>query len=389
MTVDGLDAHPAAAPGGHPPQLSLVIPTYNERENVGELLAQLGRVLDPADAEIIFVDDSTDDTPAVIVAAGLDCPVPVTVHHRPAPRGGLGGAVVEGIKLAQGAWVVVMDADLQHPTTVVADLVAAGERERADLVVATRYASGGDRSGLASGYRRVVSGGSTWLAKVLFWRALAGISDPMSGFFAVRTAALDTDRLQPFGYKILLELVVRTRPRRVTEVGYTFAPRHAGQSKSSLREGVRYLRHLAMLRLGRTRARMLGFGLIGLTGVAPNLAALWLLADVLGTHYIPAAIVANQVAIGWNFALTNLLLFRGAPRQHSLARRLRRFLLLNNADLLVRIPLLGLLVGGLGVNLLIGNALTLVLMFLVRFWMTNRAIFVAAPEPTTTVPETP
>lgn len=372
----------------HPPRLSLVIPTYNERENIGELLGQLGRLLDGAETEIIFVDDSSDDTPAVIEAAATSCPIPVRVRHRESPYGGLGGAVVEGLRMAQGAWVVVLDADLQHPTDVVPELVATGERAGADLVVATRYAGGGDRAGLASGYRRAVSGGSTLLAKTLFRRALAPVSDPMSGFFAVRDASLEPDRLQPLGYKILLELIVRTRPGRVAEVPYTFAARHAGQSKSSLREGVRYLRHLTLLRFGRIRARLLGFGLIGLTGILPNLLTLWLLASVAGTHYLPAAIVANQVAIGWNFALTNALLYRGAPRRHSLVARLGRFTLLNNADLLVRIPMLGLLVSVAHVNVLAANALTLVAMFLLRFAVINRAIFVSAPEAPSTVPET-
>ncbi|PZF97461.1 glycosyltransferase [Micromonospora endophytica] len=373
----------------HPPRLTLVIPTYNERDNIPELLSQLGQVLEAAEAEIIFVDDSTDDTPTVIEAARSDCPVPITVVHRDDASGGLGGAVVEGLKRAQGAWVVVMDADLQHPTATIADLVATGEQTGADLVVATRYAGGGDRSGLSSGYRKAVSGGSTLLAKTLFRRALAGVSDPMSGFFAVRAASIETDRLQPLGYKILLELIVRTRPQRVAEVPYTFAPRHAGESKSSLREGLRYLRHLATLRLGRTRARMLGYGLIGLSGMLPNLVSLWLLTHLLGVHYVPAAIAANQVAIAWNFALTNMLLFRSGPRRHSLRSRLTRFALLNNTDLLVRIPLLGVLVAVLHVNVLLGNALTLAVMFLVRFVVIDRAIFVPAPAETpSTVPET-
>ena len=235
---------------------TVVIPTYNERDNVGELLARLAHVLPASITEIIFVDDSTDDTPEVIRAAARQCPIPVTVHHRDKPIGGLGGAVVEGFRMASGSWVVVMDGDLQHPPEVVPQLVADGIRDGADVVVASRYAEGGNRSGLSDGYRRFVSACSTFATKLFFRTALTQISDPMSGFFAVRRSSLDTEELRPLGYKILLELVVRNRPGRVVEVPYTFQPRYAGESKSTMREGLRFLRHLAVLRAGDTRLRL-------------------------------------------------------------------------------------------------------------------------------------
>jgi dolichol-phosphate mannosyltransferase len=201
----------------------------------------------------------------------------------------------------------------------------------------------------------------------------------MSGFFAVRTAILDPGDLRPLGYKILLELVVRARPARIVEVPFTFQPRHAGQSKSSLQEGVRFLKHLATLRLGATRARMLGYGVIGVSGVLPNLVAMWVLTSVLKVHYLPSAVIANQFAIAWNFALTDLLLFR-QRRRRSLAGRLSRFFLLNNVDLIARIPLLGLLVGYLHIGYLAGTAITLIAMFFLRFILIDRVVYVPAPE---------
>lgn len=236
------------------PRLSVIIPTYNEADNVPELFAQLVPALADIDAELIFVDDSTDKTCETVDAvAALYKSVAVRVHHRSTPDGGLGGAVVEGLRLARGGWIVVLDADLQHPPALVPDLLAAGEMSDAQLVVASRYVAGGDRSGLDGGWRRFVSSWSTRLAKVIFPLALRRITDPMSGFFAVRRDALDLDGLRPLGYKILLELVVSCRLARVTEVPYTFRERHAGESKSTLREGFRFLRHLASLRL-RTRS---------------------------------------------------------------------------------------------------------------------------------------
>ncbi|WP_197358299.1 polyprenol monophosphomannose synthase, partial [Streptomyces clavuligerus] len=228
---DQPDADPlGAAQLVEPGAVTLVVPTFNESENVGELLRRLTESV-PArlPCEVVFVDDSTDTTPDVIRDAAQDCPFPVTVLHREEPVGGLGGAVVEGLRGAGSDWIVVMDADLQHPPALVPELVAEGERTGADLVVASRYVRGGSRAGLAGGYRVAVSRAATWLAKALFPRRLHGVSDPMSGFFAIRRSAVagavSNGALQPLGYKILLELAVRCRPRAVTEVPFAFQER--------------------------------------------------------------------------------------------------------------------------------------------------------------------
>ena len=364
---------------------SLVIPTFNERDNIATLLERLAAALPAGDTEIIVVDDSTDDTADIVWAHAQTCPIPVRVHHRETPEGGLGGAVVEGMRMARGAWIVVMDADLQHPPEVVPDLIAAGLRDGADLVVGTRYAGGGNRDGLDSGYRKLVSKGSTLVTKVLFSSSLAQVSDPMSGLFAVRASSLAVDELQPLGYKILLELVVRNRPGRIVEMPYEFQPRHAGESKSSMSEGIRFLKHLAILRFGSKRARMMLFALIGASGLLPNMAALWLLAHVAGVHYLPAAIIANLVAVGWNFVLTDNFLYRNR-RHRSLPGRAVRFFVMGNADLLLRIPLLALLVGTLGVAVLPANLLTLLVSFALRFLFLDKVIYLAKPRSTRGAP---
>ena len=358
---------------------TIVVPTYNERDNIATLLERLAAALPAGETEIVFVDDSTDDTPEVIEAAALTCPIPVTVHHRENGAGGLGGAVVEGMRIARGDWIVVMDADLQHPPEIVPDLVRAGTRDGADLVVGSRYSGGGNRDGLEGGYRRIISGGSTLVTKVIFRNTLLQVSDPMSGLFAIRTSSLEVDELQPLGYKILLELVVRNRPGRIVEVPYAFQPRHAGESKSTVAEGVRFLKHLGILRFGARRSRMLIFGLIGLSGLLPNQLALWLLNDLAGVHYLAAAVLANLIAVGWNFALTDLLLYR-SRRHRSLAGRLTRFFVLGNADLLLRIPLLAVLVDGAHVGVLVANLLTLAASFAVRFLVLDKVIYLSKPR---------
>jgi hypothetical protein len=155
--------------------------------------------------------------------------------------------VQAGMVAVTAPWTVVMDGDLQHPPERVASLAAAAW-DGADLVVASRYRSNGCARGLSSRFRNIASGGATVAARLLFPRTLAGVTDPMSGFFAFRTAAVDPATLRPRGFKILLEVLARTPHLLVTEVPFEFAERYAGQSKASWREAARYLRQLVGLR---------------------------------------------------------------------------------------------------------------------------------------------
>jgi dolichol-phosphate mannosyltransferase len=230
--------------------VSLIVPTRNEAENVSELLVRLDRLPAGVLGEVIFVDDSDDDTPAAIAYLAPSVHFSVDVIHRePGDRvGGLSGAVVEGFRRGRGEWLGVMDADLQHPPEVLAELFATGQSAGADIVCATRNVNGGARDGLGAA-RDLISKSFTTVARRAFPRRLRGVSDPMSGFFLVRRAALQPEALRPTGFKILLEILVRTPGLRRAEVGYEFAARFAGDSKASLKEGVVYLRHLARLRL--------------------------------------------------------------------------------------------------------------------------------------------
>jgi dolichol-phosphate mannosyltransferase len=196
----------------------------------------------------------------------------------------------------------------------------------------------------------------------------------MSGFFAIRRSVVTADALKPLGYKILLELAVRCRPERVAEVPFVFQDRFAGESKSTAKEGMRFLGHLAGLRTASPMARMVAFGLIGLTGFVPNLLGLHLLTGA-GMHYLPAEIVANQFGVVWNFLLIEVLLFRDRRRHRHWADRAGRFTLLANADLLLRIPLIALLVAWLGMAVLPATALALLTTFVLRFAATEALVY--------------
>ncbi len=234
--------------------LTVVIPTRNERDNMMPLLHALREALDGMSAEILFVDDSDDDTPEVIKdASAMEAPLfHVHVEHRQpgiARAGGLATAVVAGLNRAQAAYVAVLDADLQHPPEQLRVLYDQAVAQQADLVVASRYIKGGSYGGLAGVGRRWISVGLKWTAKLLFPERLLRLSDPLGGFFLLRRSLLAEVSLRPIGYKILLELLLRCPWQHVLEVPYHFQARAAGQSKATMQQGVLALRH--MLRLWR------------------------------------------------------------------------------------------------------------------------------------------
>ena len=234
-----------AAPSVTTPSLSLsvVVPTRNEAGNIGMLVQRLEESLTHLDFEIIFVDDSDDETPAVVQRIQQVSHTLIKLIHRDGKSrtGGLGSAVVLGMRAASSPWVCVMDADLQHPPEMVANLFVKTRWDDIDLVVASRYATEGESRGGLDIARRLISRSSTNLARLAFAKSVRQVSDPMSGFFMVRRSAINLDELHPRGFKILLEVLVRNPTLRVVEVGFSFGKRFAGESKASAREGLRYL----------------------------------------------------------------------------------------------------------------------------------------------------
>ena len=366
--------------------LTVVIPTRNEAPNVPEVLRRLDGALRDLDAEILFVDDSDDDTPAVISAAARAAPRPIRLLHR-APEnrtGGLGGAVIAGMRTAAAPWVVVLDGDLQHPPELVPALVATGRATCADLVYGTRYSGRGAAHGLDGALRSLVSRLCTFLAKIVFPRRLRGISDPMSGFFAVRVDAVALPALRPAGYKILVEIIARSGLSTVAAVPYAFRPRFAGKSKASLREGLLFLRHLVVLRttVGRL-GQLAGFLSVGLSGVVVNTVVLSLFTTTaVGLPYLVASAIATQVAVLWNFLLLERFVFRGG---RPFLSTFPRFWCLNAALLPVQLGLLALAVEVGRVPPVPANVVVLALVFLVRYLATLGWVFGTRPAPVSAV----
>ena len=228
-----------------PADLTVVIPTYNERERLGELVT---RLFDAAGAsgvslELVVVDDNSPDGTGQ-VADDLARTHRVKVVHR-AGKLGLGTAVVAGFNEASSAIVGVMDADFSHPPALVPAMLAAFRSTNADVVVASRYIPGGSTPNWPL-KRRVMSRVACLLA-----RPLSPIRDAASGFFLIRRSIAQRVSIKAGGFKICLELIVRGWPTRLTEIPYTFEDRELGQSKMSSREASGYLVQLKDLYLLR------------------------------------------------------------------------------------------------------------------------------------------
>lgn len=347
---------------------SVVVPTRNEARNAPELLRRMCAAL-PADTQILFVDDGDDDLPEVVRREAAWYPHDIAVHRRVDGTGGLGGAVVEGMRRTDGDVVVVCDGDLQHPPEVIADLLAAAAAG-ADVVVASRYRAGGSAAGLSSGFRRLVSRGTGVGSKLLFPLKLRDCTDPMSGFFLVRRSRVDLAGLRPQGFKILLEIVLRSPRMALAEVGYTFDVRVAGESNASVGEAFRFARQMMVLRLWN---RAVAYALVGMSGILPNLVVLTAL-EAWGVHYLVAAVVAVQVAIGWNFVGAELFIW---PDRRQGAAPWRRFLLfaaIGETDLL-RIPFVVLLVGVVGFSSVAATLTTIAVSFAARYVLADRQVY--------------
>jgi dolichol-phosphate mannosyltransferase len=231
-------------PRGARAKLSVIVPTYNERENIAELIERIEGALREIPFELVIVDDnSPDGTSELATRSGMRYGN-VRVMRR-AGRLGLGSAVAYGLEMADGEVIAVMDADLQHPPELLPLMYQWVERGNS-LVVASRYVRGGRATGLST-FRRFVSSCAVKLSHLLLPK-VRGIKDPVSGFFMLRREVVDRVKLNPTGFKVLLEILVEGKYGSVMELPYTFESREKGRSKLDLREVLRYIMLLLDLR---------------------------------------------------------------------------------------------------------------------------------------------
>lgn len=334
------------------PLTTIVVPTFNESDNVLPLVERVRAALNGRPAEILFVDDSTDTHTIEAIDAAAQLLVTdnfaVKSYHRTGDNrwGGLSGAVTDGISYAGSDQIIIMDGDLQHPPEVLPSLIAAAPDH--DVVIASRYCQGGKADGLDGGIRHFVSRGSTKLAQAFFPKRLKGVTDPMTGFFLINRQSLDLSLLRPKGFKILLEILARHRDLRVTEVPFEFAERNAGESKGTIKQGLQYLSQLVSLKSANntdafTRLpKTVQFGLIGGGVFALGAAILYSLVEYAGLG--PKYAYAIQLSI--TFALNYLFNRNLTWRERTISRLSSlKFLMSRGATTLLNYQLFAWLIG--------------------------------------------
>jgi dolichol-phosphate mannosyltransferase len=298
-----------SVPGVLAHELTVVVPTFKERENIRPLLERLETALSGIAWEVVFVDDDSPDGTADIVK-DIAATNPRVRCLRRLARRGLAGACIEGMLSSAAEFVAVIDADLQHDETLLPRMLAILRSGEKDLVVGSRYIEGGSAKSFSKG-RGTISRFATDLAK---WLTGISLSDPMSGFFMMRRGAFDplAGRLSTQGFKILLDIVISSRGSlRIAEVPYTFGTREHGESKLDAQVGLDFLGLLlSKLTGGAVTPRFLSFVLVGTSGVGVHLVVLRTALATFGQGFAVAQTLATLVAMTTNFLLNNVLTYR-------------------------------------------------------------------------------
>ncbi len=277
-------------------ELTVVVPTYNEVENIGPLIDSLIEILErdgPPTFEILVVDDNSPDGTCLVVRerAVKDRRVRCLLRKR---GRGLATAIMRGIARARGKYVIVMDADFQHPPEVVPKLYRKAVEDGADVVVATRYAPGGGVVNWSRS-RILMSKTAGTIARILV-PAVKRTSDPMSGFFLVRKDSIDLTRLNSRGYKILMEILAKHPHLKVSEVPYVFRNRRMGSSKLGAKTIADFLIHAISL------SPMVKFAAVGLLGALLNLLVMNI-SLLIGLPLDAASLLGIETSLLFNFVL--------------------------------------------------------------------------------------
>jgi dolichol-phosphate mannosyltransferase len=319
------------------PQLSVVVPTFNERDNVTTLFRRLEAALAGVSWEVIFVDDNSPDGTWDVVRALAREDSRVRCIRRIGRRG-LSGACIEGILASSAPYAAVIDADLQHDETQLPKMLALLQGGEADLVVGSRYIAGGS----AESFNKQRAGISALATQVAKRVLRVKIADPMSGFFMIRSDRFEqlAPQLSTQGFKILLDIVATARAElRIREIPYTFGARLHGESKLDSTVALDFLGLvLAKLTGDVVSLRFLLFAMVGSTGLLVHLAALFVALEVFGLPFPEAQACGALVAMTSNFILNNFLTYRDQRLQgFAILRGLLLFYLVCSVGLIANV----------------------------------------------------
>lgn len=347
-------------------KLSIIVPTYNEKDNIPVLVKELDAALHDIDFELIIVDDDSPDR-TWEVAENLASTHPFVRVIRRRNERDLSTAVLTGFERSTGEVLAVMDADLQHPPEKVSAMFKR-IRNGADVVVGSRYVEGGEIEEW-SVIRKLYSKGATLLAHIFVPKSRV-TKDPLSGFFMIKKTVVDDVELTPTGYKILLEILAKGKINRVEEEPIIFRKRERGKSSLGVGVFVKYIRHLLHLswETGEIR-RMAQFAAVGVSGVLVNLGILWTLTDYAGIYYLLSAVASIEASIVSNFVLNDLWTFRDRKESgvKQWMKRLGKFNLISLPAFPMQLVVMGILKEFFGMYYLLAALMGILVVFIWNF----------------------
>lgn len=308
--------------------LVTIIPaTFNEKNNIAPLVKKIRAAMssEPYEYEVIFADDSTDDTEEEITYFVNKYS---NIKYSRCPGEGLSAAFISVFKKAKGKYIVCMDADLQHPPALLPKLIEKLQTG-AQMSIASRYIPGGSNEGLGKFwsiygiYRRLISMSMSYLTRILFI-PIRKTTDPMTGFFAFKKELIKDVKLEGTGFKILVEVLMRTNPKDVVEVPLKFQERQNEESKATPTQGLNFFKQLGHLFVDLPEAaRFVKFCLVGLSGIIVNLGLLYIFVETTNLEKNIAYFLSISISIATNYFFNSRFTYRD-NRSHSRRESLKR-----------------------------------------------------------------
>lgn len=368
-------------------ELTVIIPTYKEESNIERIITAVDTVLKKNNipGEILVVDDNSPDRTIEFVTnlkktrPNLSFLVRIDDH-------GLSQSVVDGFSHAGSPVFLVMDADLSHPPALIPKMYQS-IKDGSDIVVGSRYMTGG-RIEKWPLKRRVISHGATFLGRLLF----PEVSDPVSGFFAIKRMVVKEAPLKPRGYKILLEVLGKGSWETIKEIPFEFVDRATGSSKLKIKTIVEYAQQVVDITLfslfhhqsaaWKEWKKVIKFGLVGLSGIFVNMGVLYYLTEFVGFYYLVSSLFAIELSILNNFVWNDLWTFKGTG-QHRMASRWHRvisFHAVSAGGLVINMGILYFLTSFVGVYYLISNIIGILVGFGWNFVLNRKITWLKGKE---------
>ncbi|MEM2224169.1 MAG: glycosyltransferase family 2 protein [Acidilobaceae archaeon] len=351
-------------------KISIVIPTFNEADSISRLISDIRRNLELNgynNFEIIIVDDNSPDGTWMIVDEESRRDSRVKLIRRINIRG-LGSAIVDGMRASTGDYIIVMDADYQHPPEVIPELIKRAISIGADIVVASRYSRGGGVRGWSL-LRKIISYGALIIAYILIAESRR-TRDPISGFFLVKRG-VDIGCVKGKGYKVLLEILVANPNAKVIDVPYVFRERLYGESKLGLKDIIDYI--IQVLELSRISK----FAVVGASGIPVNLGVMALML-ALGSPVDIASLAGIESSIAWNYlwheVWTFKYMFRGGVK--GVASRFVGYHVSVILGAATQYAVMRILYTILSLNPLIGQLLGIIAGFIVNYTIARRIVWI-------------